>query len=300
MILCVGLSPAWDITYELGALTVNAVNRADAVSGRAGGKATNVARVLQALGEDVLLLTTLGGHVGDVFRADLEDAGVPARVVPSEHETRVTSTFVTPDGLEPTLVNAPAVISSFERILDEVAHADADLVVASGSLPQGAPTDAYAQLVEAARSRGAGVIVDTSGPALAAALAAHPAAVKPNQLELAALGLGADPFAVASQLAAGGTDVVVSLGADGMLASTSEGAWRAAPPRMVRGNPTGAGDSVVAALARGRLRGGAWPEVIADAVALAGATVASPVGGAFDEQVYRELSATVAVQEVEA
>jgi tagatose 6-phosphate kinase len=299
VILCVGLSPAWDITYELGALTVAAVNRADAVSGRAGGKATNVARVLQALGEDVLLLTTLGGHVGEVFRADLEDAGVPAHVVPDEHETRVTSTFVTPDGLEPTVVNAPAVISSFERVLDEVARTDADLVVASGSLPQGAPGDAYAQIVEAARSRGTDVIVDTSGPALAAALTARPAAVKPNHLELAALGLG-DPLTVASQLAASGTDVVVSLGAAGMLACTAEGAWRAAPPRMVRGNPTGAGDSVVAALARGRLRGWAWPDVIGDAVALAGATVASPVGGAFDEHIYRELSATVAVQEVEA
>jgi tagatose 6-phosphate kinase len=69
---------------------------------------------------------------------------------------------------------------------------------------------------------------------------------------------------------------------------------------VVRGNATGAGDSVVAACARGRVRGRAWPEIVRDAVALAAATVASPVGGGFEEQVYRELAGAVVVEEVVA
>lgn len=300
MILCVGLSPAWDVTYELDALQVGEVSRADTVSGRAGGKATNVARVLHALGEEVRLLTVAGGRLGRVFADDLAEAGVPADIVADEHEMRTTSTFVTRDGREPTVVNATAVTAAFDEVIERVARTDAEVVVASGSLPRGAPEDGYAVLVRAARARGAQVVVDTSGPALGAALGARPSLIKPNHLELRALGRGTDPLEVGSQLAAEGIDVAVSRGANGLLVCADGGAWEAAPPRVVAGNPTGAGDSVVAALARGRLHGSPWPEIVGDAVALAAATVASPTAGGFDDQVYRELRATVDVREVVA
>lgn len=300
MILCVGLSPAWDVTYELDVLRVAEVSRADAVTGRAGGKATNVARVLHALGEDVRLLTVAGGRIGRLFRDDLADAGLAGDIVTDGPETRTTSTFVTRDGREPTVVNAHAVISCFEEVLARASRTDAEVVVVSGSLPHGAPHDGYAVLVQAARARGATVVVDTSGPALASAVRAHPELIKPNHLELPAIGYGADELTAASRLAAEGTDVAVSRGADGMLVCTGGGAWEARPPRVIDGNPTGAGDSVVAALARGRLHGWAWPEILDDAVALAAATVASPVAGDFDEGIHRELRGAADVREVVA
>jgi fructose-1-phosphate kinase PfkB-like protein len=90
-------------------------------------------------------------------------------------------------------------------------------------------------------------------------------------------------------LAAGADSVVVSGGADGMIAVTPEGVWRAGPPERVAGNPTGAGDAAVAALTAGLVEGTTWPERLADAVALSAAAVGMPVAGGFDEQLYQRL-----------
>jgi tagatose 6-phosphate kinase len=49
---------------------------------------------------------------------------------------------------------------------------------------------------------------------------------------------------------------------------TPQERWAARLPRPLRGNPTGAGDACVAALARGVVDHRAWPEILADAVAL--------------------------------
>ncbi|MEV6635021.1 1-phosphofructokinase family hexose kinase [Actinoplanes sp. NPDC051470] len=93
----------------------------------------------------------------------------------------------------------------------------------------------------------------------------------------------------------GARSVVVSRGPQGLLAVAEGGGWEAPPPEVVAGNPTGAGDACVAALARGLRDGTPWPEMLADAVALSGATVAAPVAGSFDPDTYHRLRAAAAV-----
>ena len=84
----------------------------------------------------------------------------------------------------------------------------------------------------------------------------------------------------------GAESVVVSLGADGLLAVTGEGTFRARMPYTVRGNPTGAGDSLVAGLALGLAESTPWPDRLRRAAALGAAAVAAPVAGDFDRDVY--------------
>ncbi|MFD2355871.1 PfkB family carbohydrate kinase [Nonomuraea ferruginea] len=55
MILTVTLNAALDVTYETPQISWDGVNRVAAVHRRAGGKGVNVARVLAALGQDVLV-----------------------------------------------------------------------------------------------------------------------------------------------------------------------------------------------------------------------------------------------------
>jgi len=93
--------------------------------------------------------------------------------------------------------------------------------------------------------------------------------------------------------------VVVSLGAGGLLAVTGAGVWRARPEPL-RGNPTGAGDACVAALAAGLAAGTAWPALLADAVALSAAAVACPLAGEVDLDVYRRLAPAIEVEELDA
>ena len=57
---------------------------------RAGGKGVNVARVLAALGQDVLVTGLVGGPTGEAVEADLRAAGLPAAMVPIAADSRTT------------------------------------------------------------------------------------------------------------------------------------------------------------------------------------------------------------------
>ncbi|WP_323189373.1 PfkB family carbohydrate kinase [Kitasatospora sp. NBC_00240] len=152
-----------------------------------------------------------------------------------------------------------------------------------------------------AAAAGAVTVLDTSGPPLLAALGAGPHVVKPNAAELAAVTGQTDTAVAAAGLRAlGARAVVASSGPDGLHAITADGSWQARPPALLSGNPTGAGDACVAALAAGLATGAPWPEVLREAVALSAAAVPCPVAGDFDAEIYRRLRTTVPVEETHA
>jgi len=84
----------------------------------------------------------------------------------------------------------------------------------------------------------------------------------------------------------GARAVVVSDGPRGLYADTPDGRWRAVPAEVVGGNPTGAGDAVVAALALGVVSGWDWPRALVEAAALSAAAVGHPVAGRIDPEPY--------------
>ncbi|MEZ0069376.1 tagatose 6-phosphate kinase [Streptacidiphilus sp. MAP12-20] len=109
------------------------------------------------------------------------------------------------------------------------------------------------------------------------------------------------PSALARALvAAGARAAVVSAGPDGLAADWGGEALRAVPPRLVAGNPTGAGDAASAALALALARRQPPAEALAEAVALSAAAVAAPLAGDFDAELYAELRPLVAVRAVVA
>ncbi|WP_234971525.1 1-phosphofructokinase family hexose kinase [Jatrophihabitans endophyticus] len=304
-------SPAVDVTYDVARLSVGATVRVTRVTRRPGGKAVNVARVLHAIGEPVHVLAPVGGTTGAEFAAGLAALGVPTTLVPSSCPTRSTVTVVADDGTT-TVLSEPAAVDCWDALREAVTElvAHADVVVASGRLPEGAPDDAFATVVEIARAAGRPVVVDTSGPALLAALAAGPTVVKPNADELAEIAGVADgsaPVAAAGRLAASsGATVVASLGADGAVACTAgpagERAWHGRPAAPLAGNPTGAGDAAVAGIARALRHDphAASPpvELLRDAVALGAAAVLSPVAGDVDAAHHADQLAGVTVHEL--
>lgn len=280
MIVTITPNLALDVTYELQRLRPGQAHRVRTVHARAGGKGVNVARVLRSLGHEVLVLGLAGGPTGDAVRADLEASGLPHDLVPCAGETRRTVTVVA-DG-EATLLGEPGpVIAPAEWAALEARIPDADVLVVSGSLPPGVEPDAVAGLVARLAARGAPVILDTSGEPLRRA-APYAWAVKPNAEELAEV-TGTDDL-VAGARTLGAHAVVVSMGGDGLVAVTGEEVHRVAPPRVVTGNPTGAGDAVVAALAAGA--GSPWPDLLKEAVALSAAAVLAPLAGSYDSAAY--------------
>jgi tagatose 6-phosphate kinase len=284
VILTVTLNAALDITYQVDTHQPGHTHRVRTVHTRPGGKGVNVADVLTQLGEPVHATGLAGPDV------DLPD------FVPITEPTRRTTTILTPDGTA-TLFNEPGphvTAGEWATFLD---HYDslaphAHVVVLSGSLPPGIPTDAYTQLINRTTTP---VILDTDGDPLRHGLTAQPALIKPNQHELQRL-LGRTPR-LPHDCHELGVPVAATLGPAGAVLSTPDGCWTARPPRPVTGNPTGAGDAFTAALARGLTDRKPWPDILTDAVALSAAAVAAPHAGAYNPTLYRELTRLVDVKE---
>ncbi|MFJ3788675.1 1-phosphofructokinase family hexose kinase [Kitasatospora sp. NPDC090091] len=295
MIVTVTPNPALDVTYAVPALRPHTTHRVAAVHEQAGGKGVNVARVLHALGRPATALLPLGGPTGEVIRAELDRTGLPYLSVPLRPGAVTRRTVTVVDEADATVLNEPGPELTDEDWAAVLAGAAgllpaAHTLVLSGSLPRGLRPGAYGDLVRLAHRHGLPVVLDAGGAALTEALAARPTLVKPNAAELRdATGI-ADPLAAARALADGGARAVVaSLGPAGLLAVTPDGAWHARLPegRVVRGgNPTGAGDAAVAALAAALADGGPWPQALAEAVALSASAVRAPYAGHFDRQAY--------------
>ncbi|MDQ0775527.1 tagatose 6-phosphate kinase [Streptomyces aurantiacus] len=302
MILTVTLNTALDITYHVRELRPHASHRVTEVTERPGGKGLNVARVLAALGHEVSVTGFVGGVTGQALRDGLAHTpGVADALVPVSGPTRRTIAVVDTTTGDTTQLNepgpqiSPAEWSAFQEAY-EILLRSASAVALCGSLPPGVPVGAYAQLVRTARALAVPVLLDTSGEPLRRGIAARPDIVKPNADELAELTGAHDPSqATRDARRRGAHTVVASLGARGLLARTPDGDWRATPPRTVRGNPTGAGDSAVAGLLSGLVERLPWPERLARAVALSAASVLAPVAGEFDRAAYEELLGRVGV-----
>lgn len=285
-VLTVTLNLAQDLTYRLPHLSVGDSNAVREVRQRAGGKGINVARVLQALDLDVTATGLAGGPVGEAVRADLDAGGLVHRFVPIAGETRRTVAVV--DDHDVTMLNEPgpsvtpqeweSFLALFDRLLVEV-----DAVSISGSLPRGLADDAYATLIRRALAADRFCALDTSGPALRAGLAACPHLVKVNAQEARdVLGEGEPVETVRRMRSAGIGVAAVSAGDAGMFAGDRDGVWHVRGPRVERGNPTGAGDTALAALVAARCAGAPLAEALTSASALAATTVCAEVAGEVD------------------
>ena len=298
MILTVTFNLALDITYHVDAFERGHTTRVKTVARRAGGKGVNVARVLHELGHDVVVTGLAGGHTGEAAHAELSDAGLRHELVDIDGQSRLTIVVVDSEGQatgfsEPgPLVTRDEWRAARDRFADLIRSASA--VVLSGSLPPGVPADAYAHLIRAANDTQVPTLLDAEGDALGSGISARPPVVKINALELRATTGEQEIEAGARILRSEGADtVVITEGPAGLTYFGDEGVLRAASPKVLTGNPTGAGDAVSASLAAGIVGAVPWPERLADAAALSAAAVNAPQAGSFDSDVYERLKATI-------
>ncbi|MER6681657.1 1-phosphofructokinase [Streptomyces olivaceoviridis] len=283
MILTVTPNPSLDRTYEVQALKRGEVIRAETERMDPGGKGVNVSRAVAAAGRRTVAVLPLGGAPGALVAELLHAQGIEVAPVPVLGATRSNIALAEADGVL-TKVNAPGPELSGpeqELLLETVRSQsrDADWIACCGSLPRGLAPSWYADVVTRAHAGGARIALDTSGRALLEALRARPDVVKPNAEELAEavarpLTTVGDALKAAEEVRAmGARAVLASLGADGQLLVSDDGAWfGSARVSAVRSN-VGAGD---ASLAGFLIAGGTGPGALASAVAHGAAAVQLP------------------------
>lgn len=254
-------------SIDLGAITEKVMPtrklRCAQVQRDPGGGGINVARVIHHLGGDCVALYTAGGSPGELLSRLLTDEGVTGEAVTIAADTREDFTVLeTVSGQQFRFVlPGPTIQASeldrlrarMEQLL--VQHKPA-YVVASGSLPPGVTTSLYAELGALARVHGARYVVDTSGPALAAAIEAGDVfLIKPSLRELCEL--SGRPLGDDSQWREAALDLVTSgkvrhvaltLGEAGAVLVSPECVVRAKAPAVKVASTIGAGDSFLGGL----------------------------------------------------
>ena len=289
MIGTVTLNPSLDEWVELDRLRPGRLNRATHFRRYPGGKGINVSRVVRELGGQTCAYGVVGGDDGRILRAMLARLGVPHRFVHVAGCTRNNYKLVSraPRGL--TEINAPgprvtpAILARLAGSLTGAVRR-VPLWALSGSLPPGCPATVYARWIRRLQRRGARVLLDTSGPALRAGLAARPWAIKPNRSEAEELlgrrlRTGHDEREAAQALLQRGPAVVMlSLGSDGALLASRQlaGVWRAEGPRVRVRSAVGAGDSLVGGFLLGWRRMRDLREAFRLGIACATACVLTP------------------------
>jgi 6-phosphofructokinase 2 len=252
-----------------------------------GGGGVNVARVIIELGGKARLICPAGGFSGQMLDELLAADPVPRRIVPISGRTRISFTVLerksgnefrfTPNG--PKL--SPAELAA---CLDAVREEDFDYLVASGSVPMGAPTDILAQVADIAEAKGARFVLDSSGAGLSVTLErAHAYLIKPSMSEMEALfGRRLDDETVLeaarSLISNGRVEIAaVTMGAAGALVVTHDKALRVVAPKIDVRSAVGAGDAFVGAMTLALSQGRTLEEAAMFATAAGAAATLTPL-----------------------
>lgn len=285
-ILTVTLNPAVDISSQTDVVFPTRKVRASGTRYDPGGGGINVARVVSELGGDAEAVFMAGGEIGSLLDRLLEDEGVRRRLIPIAGQTRID--FVVQEqktGLEYRFVAAGPTIGPDELkpCFEAVAAHRGGYVVASGSLPDGAPADTYVRMAELAATGGSRFVLDSSGEGLQATLAmSRVFLVKPSIGELEKfIGRKLDEdgaaAAAANLVALGKAEMVaVTMGADGALLATSAGILRVPPIHVRVRSAVGAGDSFLGAMIWALSEGKDNEEAFRFGVAAGAAAVMTP------------------------
>lgn len=293
MILTLTANPSVDRTIALaGPLQRGAVQRLVSVTFQAGGKGVNISRA--AVSAEIPTLALLPAGVSDPFVTSLADDQIPCLPVGPAGPVRTNLTVTEPDGTT-TKLNSPG-SEATPALLDALAQSalsqasQAQWVVLAGSVPPGVPAGWYAELVAALRDTPAKIAVDTSEDPLVALVEGLPASapdlMKPNGDELASF-TGGDPEtlesdpeeaarAAATLVQHGVGSVLATLGGNGAVLVTADGAWHASPPPTNVVSTVGAGDSSLFGYLLGDVRGLPEAERLALGVAYGSAAAGLP------------------------
>lgn len=284
MIYTVTLNPAVDYTLRVDEFIAGNLHRPTDTILSFGGKGVNVSRVLTTLGVPNRALGFVAGDVGEMLESGLRHLGVDTDFVHLlAGNTRINVKIAADAETELNAVGPTMDAAAFEQLAAQVAALmDGDTLCLCGSVLPGCGADTYARLLACVEGKRVRTVVDATGDALLCALAYHPYLIKPNRDEIAALvgrKLSDDEgvLAAARELQErGARNVLVSLGGDGALLLTEDGAVhrRTAYRGEVRGT-VGAGDSTVAGYLAAVERGADANEALRFAMAAGSATAFS-------------------------
>jgi 1-phosphofructokinase family hexose kinase len=281
-----------DKTFEVEGFQIGGFHHPRRVRTAPGGKGVNVARVLRALGAEVVLTGFAGGAPAQYIATYLRREGIVPDLVRIAEDSRlclnildtVRGTGTRLDEVGPLVT--PTEIDQLGRKWQALMQRSS-LAVISGSAPRGVPFDLYNELILLAREARVPVMLDAHDEMLRQSIDAGPTVLKPNLEELSTLcghelSVPEGVLKASRDLLNRGVRVVLcSLGADGAIITTRDhGEWHARAPQIQEVSPVGSGDAMVAGFAAAMHQGRSLEDCVRWAIA-AGAACAATFGAGF-------------------
>lgn len=259
MVITVTLNPAVDRTLNIDDFKAGIVNRASEVRYDIGGKGINVSKVLKNFGVDSICTGFLGGVWENLFISEIKKRQIDVSFTHIEGTTRTNTKIADQSNKVFTDVNEPGPfikrneLDSFLNNFKSICGPE-DIVVLSGGASASIPKDIYAELIKAAKEKGALTVLDADGELLREGIKEEPYMIKPNVDELKKLmNLESDKEediikAAKKLIDTGINKILISLGEKGAILVTNNGVYSCDALKVQVKSTVGAGDSMVAAL----------------------------------------------------
>lgn len=281
------MNPTLDVACEVEQVLPMRKMRARAERYDPGGGGLNVARVFVRLGGNARCYYLSGGATGAALDGLLDLHQLVRSTIRISGETRVsTVVHERSTGQEYRFVPEGPEVAEAEwtECLARLGDARHDYLVASGSLPRGAPVDFYAQAAAIAAGRGQRFVLDTSGDALKAGIdGGHVFLAKPSLGEFRAM-IGFE-LADETSIAEAAMDLVergrveflaVTMAEKGALLVRRGGSLRLPAIAVETRSAVGAGDSFLAAMVHALAGGKEVDEAFRFGLAAGAAAVLTP------------------------
>ena len=185
-------NPAIDLSTSVEQVVPRLKLRCSTQTRDPGGGGINVARVIKRLGGDVAAVYPIGGFTGQLLRELVEREQISSHTSPLAQESREdfsVTELCSGKQFRFVLPGPQVAPPEWHACLEMLAALKPPprFLVASGSLPPGMPDDFYARVCRIAKGWNARMILDSSGPPLAAAIEEGVYLIKPNLRELGEL-----------------------------------------------------------------------------------------------------------------
>jgi 1-phosphofructokinase family hexose kinase len=310
-IITVTANTAIDFIVKVGTLSLGdnvvAANSLEFAS----GKGINVAKAIESLAGQVTAL----GFVGDqshAFFNGINSEWLVADFTLVEGKTRTnitlsdiqtnTETHVRTSGFTVTVADCNNLVEKISGHL-----VTGDLVILSGSLPDGEAQHLYATIIDLCRKQSVRVFLDTSGASLIQGVQTIPDLIKPNQQEFEEL--TGRKFSDAKSMVHAAREiihqgiewVIVSRGEKGAVFIDANVAFSASVDVKEFGPPVtrvGCGDALLGGFAWAQLQGQGLRDVIVTGVSCGAANLFSAEPGRFDQKMFLQIKEEVLIRSI--
>ncbi len=283
-VLTITMNPSIDIGTEADEVITDQKTRCAAPTIDPGGGGINVARVLTRLGVHSDALFVCGGYTGSLLRQMMAEEEIKSIPIESLDVTRQNIAIIDNSIGKQYRFVLPGLVSkksTWKAVLEKIESTiqNYDFVVASGSLPEGVPTDFYSQIAAIAQNADKQFVLDTSGSALFEGILNGAAYIKPNQEEFTEMKrifrASSDKELCSILFDKGIEHIVHTLGKEKTLLITPEGISEFTPPNINVRSTIGAGDSFIGGLVAGLMRGFDKKQAVGFGISAAASTLQS-------------------------